>query len=142
MNSKSSIFFDQWQACLRAHYIHVIRANDTVTERTLRSVLLQSGLAEDDLGRLYDEALALGPLAPGDKIMPAPGDTQVEAPTEADLEPDLEDVYTDETLETLETLDPALDDFELSEDIPEEDEDEPDDDTDYPPPPSQQLSMF
>jgi hypothetical protein len=136
MSGKRSVFFDQWQACLRAHYIYVIRANDMVTEQTLRSVLLQSGLTEDDLHGLYEEALALGPLEPGDEIMREPGETE---PAVADLEPDPEEVYAEETLET---LDPALDDFEPSEDIPEEDENEPHDDTDHPPPSSQQLSLF
>lgn len=64
MTAKHSVFFDEWQACLRAHYVHVIRANDTVTERTLRHVLLQSGLSEADLDALWDEAAALGPLDP------------------------------------------------------------------------------
>ena len=57
-----SLFFDEWQACLRAHYIYVIRAQDAVTEPTLRSVLLHSGLSEDDLIALQEEAFALGPL--------------------------------------------------------------------------------
>jgi len=57
-----SIFFDEWQDCLRSHYIYVIRADDQITEPTLRRVLLQTGLNEDDLEALRDEALSLGPL--------------------------------------------------------------------------------
>lgn len=70
MSNSRGIFFDEWQACLRAHYIHVLRANDTITERTLRGVLLQSGVTEAELAALHDRALALGPLEtdanPGD----------------------------------------------------------------------------
>ena len=56
---KQSVFFDDWQACLRAHYIHVLRTNDQVTEPTLRRVLLQTGLTEDELHHLRLEALEL-----------------------------------------------------------------------------------
>lgn len=62
--SDDSIFFDEWQACLRSHYIYVIRADDQITEPSLRRVLLQTGLNEDDLEALRDEALSLGPLPP------------------------------------------------------------------------------
>jgi hypothetical protein len=65
MSDNPSIFFDEWQACLHAHYIYVIRTGDTVTEPTLREVLLHSGLSEKELRALQDEALALGPLDPG-----------------------------------------------------------------------------
>ncbi len=59
--SEQSIFFDEWQACLRAHYVYVIRAGDRVTEPTLRGVLLQTGLSETELAALREGALALGP---------------------------------------------------------------------------------
>jgi hypothetical protein len=62
MSGKRSIFFDEWRACLRAHYIYVIQDNDTVTEPTLRAVLLQSGLSEDELYALAEEARAEKPL--------------------------------------------------------------------------------
>lgn len=64
MSDSRGIFFDDWQACLRAHYVHVLRANDAITERTLRGVLLQSGVTEAELAALHDRALALGPLEP------------------------------------------------------------------------------
>ncbi|MBN1679263.1 MAG: hypothetical protein JW966_03160 [Anaerolineae bacterium] len=51
-DSRRSIFFDEWQACLRSHYEHVIRTQDTITEPTLRNVLLHSGLSEHDLSKL------------------------------------------------------------------------------------------
>ena len=62
----TEIFFKEWQACLRAHYQYVVRINDTVTEPTLRAVLLQSGLTEDELHALAEEALAEGPPDEGD----------------------------------------------------------------------------
>lgn len=60
--STPSIFFDDWQACLRAHYIYVIRTGDTITEPSLRAVLLQSGVSEEEIAALQEEALARGPL--------------------------------------------------------------------------------
>ncbi|MEL7675859.1 MAG: hypothetical protein AAGU78_19130, partial [Chloroflexota bacterium] len=57
MAPKGTLFFDEWQACLRAHYIYVIRTQDTVTEPTLRHVLLTTGLTEDELDALRAEAL-------------------------------------------------------------------------------------
>ena len=53
------IFFDDWQACLRAHYEHVVRHADTVTEPTLRGVLKQTGLTDADLDAYREEALAM-----------------------------------------------------------------------------------
>jgi hypothetical protein len=64
MSDQKGIFFDEWQACLRAHYSFVIRTADEVTEPTLRAVLLQTGLTDADLDALRDEALALGLLDP------------------------------------------------------------------------------
>jgi hypothetical protein len=73
MNDKSSIFFDEWRACLRAHYKYVIQVNDTVTEPTLRAVLLQSGLTDDELRALIDEAR--GEPLPEDSGAPPGTDT-------------------------------------------------------------------
>lgn len=114
---RHSLFFDEWQACLRAHYVHVIRTNDVVNERTLRYVLLQTGMSEDALLRLREEALASHD--PGTEVLfeePA-------APAYADEEP----------------LDAALD--EQPTDLYDDEDAQPDDN---PPPtdPGQQLSMF
>ncbi len=70
MSGKRSIFFDEWRACLRAHYVYVLRTNDTVTEPTLRHVLRQTGLTEEELAALQAEALG-GPL-PLSEFSPAP----------------------------------------------------------------------
>lgn len=47
-----SIFANEWRACLRAHYMHVIRERDTVTERTLVDVLRRVGFTEAELAEL------------------------------------------------------------------------------------------
>lgn len=76
------IFFDDWQACLRSHYIYVIRAGDAVTEPTLRHVLLHSGVDESELEALRAEAEALGPLDPD-----APSDAAPDPTPEQDVAP-------------------------------------------------------
>ncbi len=62
--TSGNVFFDHWQDCLRAHFVYVLRIGDHITEPTLREVLLQTGLTEDDFAVLYDEADKLGPLDP------------------------------------------------------------------------------
>lgn len=47
-----SIFYEDWRACLRAHYIHVIRTRDTVTEPTLRNILLSVGFSEAEINEM------------------------------------------------------------------------------------------
>jgi hypothetical protein len=137
--SKRSIFFDAWQACLRAHYVHVIRTSDAVTEPTLRAVLLQSGLSDDELHALYQEALALGPLDPDAAILPEP-----DAPLPEVLpEPESDDLLAEDI------PDPALDELpEIDDEALQDEEVETTDEIDESPappdesPPSQQLSMF
>ena len=63
MSDQRSIFFDEWQACLRAHYVHVLRTNDSVTEPTLRHVLHQTGITDEELAALQAEGLS-GRLTP------------------------------------------------------------------------------
>ncbi|NDJ79097.1 MAG: hypothetical protein GYB65_22835 [Chloroflexi bacterium] len=60
MESTHSIFFEEWRACLRAHYMHVVRSGDTIAEPTLRQVLVQAGLRESELDAIRDEVLAEG----------------------------------------------------------------------------------
>lgn len=52
-----SIFFEEWKSCLRAHYLHVVRINDQVTEPTLRRVLLDAGVSDSEIERWYQEAV-------------------------------------------------------------------------------------
>lgn len=49
MTEHSSIFSEDWRNCLRAHYIHVIRSGDKVTEPSLKKVLLRVGFSQDEI---------------------------------------------------------------------------------------------
>jgi hypothetical protein len=51
-----SVFSDEWRACLREQYKHVIRANDVVTRTSLTDVMIQVGFGEDELAQLRLEA--------------------------------------------------------------------------------------
>ncbi len=62
MAPKRSIFFEDWRACLHAHYEYVIRAGDTITEPTLRQVLQQTGLSDDELDAIRAEILSSASL--------------------------------------------------------------------------------
>jgi hypothetical protein len=105
MTKQHSIFFDEWQACLHAHYIYVVRTQDTVTEPTLRHVLLQTGLDKTGVHVLHDQAQALGPLDPGAE------------PELAGSIPRGDDVLTDDVFEEDDTADgdtPVDDDPQLT----------------------------
>jgi hypothetical protein len=39
----------EWRACLRSHYVYVIRSGDEATERTLAGVMRQAGFDEKTL---------------------------------------------------------------------------------------------
>lgn len=56
MSADRSPFHQDWRACLRAHYMHVIRIGDAVTEPTLRSVLTHVGFSEDEIKQMAIEA--------------------------------------------------------------------------------------
>jgi hypothetical protein len=63
-----SVFYEDWRACLRAHYMHVIRVSDKVTEPTLKKVLLRVGFSEGEIAemavvaRMHDVDTAPGDL--------------------------------------------------------------------------------
>lgn len=46
------IFADEWRECLRAHYMHVIRTKDRVTEPSLTVVMGQAGFDKSELAEL------------------------------------------------------------------------------------------
>lgn len=48
-----SPFSQDWRDCLKAHYTHVIRAEDHRTEKTLRAVLHECGYSDADLNEWY-----------------------------------------------------------------------------------------
>ena len=83
--TSGNVFFDHWQDCLRAHFVYVLRIGDRITEPTLRDVLLQSGLNEDDLGALYDEAQRLGALDPNAAPDADTDDDELEAGQDEDV---------------------------------------------------------
>jgi hypothetical protein len=108
MPENHSLFFDEWQSCLRAHYIHVLRVHDDVTEPTLRHVLRQTGLTDEDLLRLRQEALGEEanslPLPPDEPLpVEEPAPPTVVEPPEDELEDDYRDNW-DEPVEGLNQL--------------------------------------
>jgi hypothetical protein len=143
-----SIFFKEWQACLRAHYQHVVRINDRITESTLRHVLLQSGLTEDDLRALGEDALAFADAAPAPSA-DTTADALIEEPA-SELDVTLSDQSVEEPDDTAEEVpgDVVYDDYgEVYEAADAEDDARADDDSDEfddtPPPDSaRQLSLF
>src|SRR5258707_10246762 len=47
-----NIFADEWMECLEAHYMHVIRINDKVTEPSLSIVMHSAGFSDAQLAEL------------------------------------------------------------------------------------------
>jgi len=119
MGEYRSIFSEEWRGCLRAHYMYVIRAQDTLTEQTLRHVLMQTGMGEDELLDLQRQALGYDP-----------------DPTQF-AEDEIED-FTGELIDQ-QAPEPPAPIQELPADLPDEDEEE---DDDIPPVSSSQLSLF
>src|SRR4029078_7222319 len=52
MNMAEDIFADDWVECLEAHYMHVIRINDKVTEPSLSIVMHSAGVSDAQLAEL------------------------------------------------------------------------------------------
>ncbi len=50
--SESSIFAGEWRDCLRAHYVHVVRAQDKLVQRTLISIMHEAGFSDEELREL------------------------------------------------------------------------------------------
>lgn len=47
-----SPFADDWRDCLRAHYQHVLRSQDSLTEHTLIDVLQSVGFSDSELAEM------------------------------------------------------------------------------------------
>src|SRR4051794_25470070 len=47
-----NIFADEWMECLEAHYMHVVRINDKVTEPSLSIVMHSAGFSDAQLAEL------------------------------------------------------------------------------------------
>ncbi len=52
MAKHQSVFYEDWRACLRAHYMHVISVGDKATEPTLKNVLLRVGFSEEEIAEM------------------------------------------------------------------------------------------
>jgi len=55
---QQNLFENDWIDCLRAHYAHVIRERDENNEKSLVSVLLETGFEEDDIKAMREEVMA------------------------------------------------------------------------------------
>lgn len=118
-----NIFEDEWRACLRAHFFHVIKEQDSGNERSLITVLLQTGFSEDEIAAMRAETVAELGWTPG-----------ADPSTEPDYEDELQDavqtkVQTPVAIET--------EHVEVAAPAPPADQDE-----DEPEGPPVQLSLF
>lgn len=130
-----SPFRDDWLSCMRAHYVHVIRTNDTVTEKTLRGVLKSVGFSDSELTELYVEA-SMHVDQVGADFVPDPEMIESLVQQAAEVIASPPEMITQETLEVL--AETALEiDEEVFSTAPSEDETQ-DGGNDLP----QQMSLF
>lgn len=163
MPGQKSIFFDEWRACLHAHFEHVVRSGDTVTEPTLRHVLQQTGLTDEELELIRAEVLHASGTEPED-FSPETTASELDALEEDRIEDvdehPAEDVdegdpwswadnVSTDALQAHADSAPAANEFDTTEpDFEDEADGELDDvsdaeqPADEPPPPPSQLSLF
>ncbi|PJF42433.1 MAG: hypothetical protein CUN55_10035 [Phototrophicales bacterium] len=55
-NKRRSVFFEEWQDCLYAHYLHVIQTGDEITQPTLEKVLVEAGISLAEIKKWHSEA--------------------------------------------------------------------------------------
>jgi hypothetical protein len=81
-----NIFADDWRDCLRAHYNHVVRTEDHVTEPSLHKVMNAAGFSESELAEMRVRATMRADEMPDgfepnlDILAEAPADASAEAP--------------------------------------------------------------
>jgi hypothetical protein len=81
-----NIFTDDWRDCLRAHYSHVVRTEDHVTEPSLHKVMNAAGFSESELAEMRVRATMRADEMPGgfepdlDILADASADSTPEAP--------------------------------------------------------------
>jgi len=86
MNDEN-LFKQDWQDCLRAHYAYVVREQDMNNERSLVTVLLQTGFDQEDID-LMRAALGWVIEPPPVEISPEPApELQIADPVENVAEP-------------------------------------------------------
>ena len=56
MAEKKGVFFEEWRACLQAHYFYVVQIGDKITEPTLHRVLLDAGFSEEEIAQMHEDA--------------------------------------------------------------------------------------
>ncbi|MCB9452268.1 MAG: hypothetical protein H6672_12575 [Anaerolineaceae bacterium] len=137
--AEENIFADEWRDCLRAHYQHVIRTGDQVTEPSLRVVMHQAGFDDSELAELRVRATMHVDDTDADFV---PDMDVLEAPSEA-IEPPVFPATMPPALPEEADIPPLEDEVVLEEEFftePESVEDAPpeDDDPDAP----AQLSLF
>ncbi len=52
-------FDEEWRACLQAHYEHVLRIQDVVTEPTLYQVLRSTGFSEEQIAQIQFDVIGV-----------------------------------------------------------------------------------
>ncbi|HVO41620.1 MAG TPA: hypothetical protein VMT34_03300 [Aggregatilineales bacterium] len=65
-----NIFYDDWRACLQAHYAHVVKEGDAVHEQSLTAVLGQTGFSPQDLEQLRSASQGSHRDVPHEEIDP------------------------------------------------------------------------
>jgi hypothetical protein len=154
--SDNNIFADDWRDCLRAHYSHVVRTEDHVTEPSLHKVMNAAGFSESELAEMRVRATMRADEMPDgfepdlDILAEAPPEV-AEAPAEVSFMmavPEIPAAEAEPTAILEETAADEAEPFSVEEEAPV-DEAEPapadegtfyeaDDDEDAP----QQLSLF
>lgn len=57
MSDNRGQFFNEWRACLQAHFMYVVCTQDEITEPTLREVLMDAGVSEVEIEAWYEAAI-------------------------------------------------------------------------------------
>lgn len=83
-----SIFADDWRACLREHYMAMVRKQDHVTLPSLTLVMHEVGFSDDDLAELRLLATMRADAMPDDYVPPEVAEGRVFAAVEVEPEPD------------------------------------------------------
>lgn len=78
-------FYAEWRECLQAHYQHVIRVQDWVTEPTLHGVLHDTGFEESEIEALRLEVLAEMGITPEVVLDLAPVEAEVTLEVELEI---------------------------------------------------------
>jgi hypothetical protein len=122
-------FAEEWRECLRAHYMHVIRVRDRVTEPSLTVVMGQAGFSDAELAELrvratmhvddvaddftpdldalahedVDTSFSMSvpeiPVSQPAVDIPDEAEMVLDEPDEPETEPEPDALYTPETLE-------------------------------------------